>query len=360
MPFKRPSLGEIYTALQADIRSRLPELNPTRRSVSGVLARVFSGAIHGLYGYLDFSHRQLFADTADAEHLERHAAVWGLARKAATLAIGTATVTGAEGSVIPVGTVLQSVSGLRFVVDAEVRIIGKASSDNDVNSAVLSLTSETTGDDGNLADGTALTLTSPITGVDPEATAKDFTGGGEVESDASLRNRLLLRVRRPPQGGAAHDYENWALFREAHGVDVTRVWVSSGDMGDGTVSVRFMVDSASGIPTAADVETLQKYIDSVRPVTAHVFVLAPIALPVTFEISNLLPDTSAVRATIEAELRDVISRTLSPGGTLLMSQLREAISLASGEVDHTLVSPTENLVAPSGHVFTFGRLEVQS
>ena len=77
--------------------------------------------------------------------------------------------------------------------------------------------------------------------------------------------RLLLRIRRPPHGGARHDYVGWALDKESHGLAVTRAWDYGLELGLGTVTVRFMMDDAyaDGIPLAADVTTVQTYIDQV-------------------------------------------------------------------------------------------------
>ena len=55
-----------------------------------------------------------------------------------------------------------------------------------------------------------------------------------------------------------------------------------------------------------------------------------------------------------AELRDLIQREAIPGGTLLISHIREAISVAAGEQEHVLSSPTENQTVPSYQVITFG------
>jgi uncharacterized phage protein gp47/JayE len=135
-----------------------------------------------------------------------------------------------------------------------------------------------------------------------------------------------------------------------------RVWVAALENGPGTVVVRFMADDGAGgmaIPDAGDVAAVQAYIDTVRPVTAVVTVAAPTAVPMDFEIA-LTPDTAAVRAAVQAELADLLLREASPGGTILISHIREAVSIAAGETDHVLTSPAANVEHGAGEIATLG------
>ena len=88
--------------------ARLPGADSRlRRSVLGVLVTTIMGAIFNLYGYLDYLARQILPDTADGVFLERHAGIFSMTRKAATVATGQVTATGVNGAAIPAGTVLQ-------------------------------------------------------------------------------------------------------------------------------------------------------------------------------------------------------------------------------------------------------------
>jgi len=70
----------------------------------------------------------------------------------------------------------------------------------------------------------------------------------------------------------------------------------------------------------------------------------------------LAPDTEAVRAAVAAELADLIRREAEPEGGLYLSHIREAISLAAGEVDHALVSPVADVAAGTGEIITMGAI----
>lgn len=348
MPFERPTLPELVSRAAADIESRLPGADAKlRRSNLNVLARTHSGAVHGLYGYIDFLSRQIFPDTAETSYLERWGAVWGIGRKPASFATGTVTFAGTDGTAVPAGTLLQRADGAEYATDAEVTIAG--------GTADATVTAQLAGADGNAAAGVELSLVNSIAGIEGTATvdADGLGAGADKETDASLRDRLLERIQRPPHGGAVRDYEAWA--REVAGV--TRVWVAPLEQGAGTVTVRFATDDADGgpIPDAVTVQAVQDLIDAERPVTAEVFVVAPIAVPLDPEIA-LNPDTTTVRAAVEAELQDLLRRDAKPGGTILESRIREAISIAAGESDHDLVSPTGDVTHAAGEMALLGTI----
>lgn len=349
MSFVRPTLTELIQRAQDDIDARLPGADSRlRRSALGVLATTHAGAVHGLYGYLDHLARQILPDTADGAELERHAAIWGVTRKVATLAAGPVIATGVDGSVIPAGTVLQRPGGLEYLTLADATIEG--------GEATLTLAAASSGVEAVAATGAKLTFVSPVAGVGAVAIVDDagLAGGAEAESDDQLRERLLARIRQAPEGGARHDYEIWAL----QVAEVTRVWVYPGWMGAGTVGVAFMLDGRPDpIPLEDDVETVMTHLEALAPVTAELVVFAPTPVDLDIEISGLDPDNAAVRAAIEAEVTDLLFRDAQPGGTILISRLRESISQAAGESDHVLVSPTANIVHGPGELAVLGVID---
>jgi uncharacterized phage protein gp47/JayE len=344
MPFTRPELIDLRDAAYADIE-RIPGADA--RLAFGnlnVLAHIIAGATDGLYGFLEWQSRQLLPDTADAEVLDRHASIWEVTRRAAEPASGNVTVSGTAGTVVPAGTLFVRSDGQQFASTAEVTLVGAT--------AAVNVQAASAGALSNTAAGAAMTLVSPVPGLASAATvdAGGLVNGSDTETDASLRARLLKRIQLPPDGGSMTDYEQWAL--EVPGV--TRAWVYPIELGSGTVTVRFVRDDdASLIPDAGEVEAVQAYIDERRPVTAEVTVVAPVAVPINFEI-QLTPGTAAVKAAVEAELRDLIRREAAPGVTLLISHIREAISIAVGEEDHVLIAPVANVVHATGQIATFG------
>lgn len=353
MPWTRPTLTELIERIETDLTSRLLEdTSLLKRSVLGVLARVLAGAVHLLHGFQAWMSEQPLADTAEAEYLERLAVTWGVTRRAASFAAGRVTLTGTDGTTIPADTELQTADGTLYTLTADADIAS--------GTATGTVTAQAAGEDGNLDEGTALSLVSPVSGALSSATvnAGGITDGQDEETDASLRARLLTRIQQPPHGGSAHDYEAWAL--EVDGV--TRAWVYPERLGEGTVGLTFVLDDQvdeegepNPIPDSAKVAEVQAYIDDLRPVTADLTVFAPMAVAVDFTIT-LTPDTTAVRSAVQLELEDFLARVAEPETTLLISQINEAVSVAAGETDHVLSSPAANVEMDSGEFPVMGTI----
>jgi len=346
MPFQRPTFDALVTRIQADFQSRFGLVTPIlRRSWVYVITRIFAGGMHMLYGALQFIVQQIFPDISDEEYLERQASGYGITRTAATFAAGPATVTGTvNGTTIPAGTVLLRADGATFSVDADAVIA--------LLTATLAVTCITAGETGNTIATSQLTFESPIANVAGFATVSGggIVGGADEESTESLRTRFLQRLREPPMGGAVADYRKWSL--EVPGV--TRVWVYPLELGPGTVTVRFVRDGdVSIIPDAGEVAAVQAAIDAVRPVTAAVTVVAPVAVPRAFTI-HIVPDTAAIRAAVTAELEDLLRRDAEPGGTILLSRIREAVSIAAGESDNIVTVPAADVTHTTGQIATMG------
>lgn len=344
MPFIRPDLPTLINRAQADMDSRLAGSPYLRRRLMAVVARMEGGVAHGLYGYLDWLALQIMPDTAEVEHLNRWATIWGIHRKAATRAGGYASLSGQSGSLmpsglfIPAGTLLQSMDGVHYVVLADTPLKN--------GTALVPLEAVISGFAGNVLAGAPLQLTAPLPGVNAQGVTVDgLSGGADEETDAALRVRLLARIRTQPSGGAAQDYVTWALSVPG----VTRAWCYPGEMGRGSVTVRFVMDNsyANGIPQTDDVARVATYIESVRPVTADVYVVAPVPQPIHVDL-RIVPDTPRTRFTVEQALWAALRREAVPGGIVVISRLNEAISLAEGEDDHTLLAPTQNVHLPTG------------
>lgn len=110
------------------------------------------------------------------------------------------------------------------------------------------------------------------------------------------------------------------------------------------------------IPTAADVEAVLDYIAAPTraPVTADVYVAAPIAKRLDITVTGLNPNTTAVKQAVISELEDLIARDSEPGGTIRVSRIWEAVSIATGESYHTITSPSTDQVAASGRMWVLG------
>ena len=301
--------------------------------------------------------RQLFASTADRLWLIRHGFELNLQPFPAQASSGTATFPATPGLVVPAGLQFARGDGAAFTSLASATALGA--------SVTLPVEADTAGASGNCDGGTALTLVNvddaPAgfggTGaVDAASDGSGLAGGADAEETEAFRARVLARKRRAAQGGNTGDWEEWV--REALGSVVDRVFVDSFQNDARAVWVAFTVtDQPSGIPTAAQIAIVQAYIsDPVRrPVQARAFAVPLTPVPVPVAISELTPDTPAIRASIAAELAAVFADRARPGTpsepfVLSRSWLNEAVSRATGEDSHDLDLPVGDPVFTAGQM----------
>jgi uncharacterized phage protein gp47/JayE len=84
------------------------------------------------------------------------------------------------------------------------------------------------------------------------------------------------------------------------------------------------------------------HIDPLRPVTAEVYVFAPMPKEIDVAV-KISPDTADNRENVKLELADFVVREGAPGATLRVSRISEAISAAVGEHHHYLEMPVNDI-----------------
>jgi len=316
MPWQTPTLRQVRELVRDDITAALYGAAFIGNNVLRVMADAMAGLAHHTLRYIDWLALQLLPDTAETEWLDRHGQIWLVnadgttGRKAATLAHGSGTFTGTSLSTLPMFSQLTGGDNQTYETLSNIII-------DESGNGVGDLRAINAGAAGNLEPGTGLNVNNPPQGIDSGAIIVTMTGGTDVETDDELRMRVLKRIRQPPQGGAAYDYEHWALAVPG----VTRAWCSPLEMGIGTVTVRVMMDDLradnDGFPYESDLVPVTQYLDSVRPVAVKDFwALAPIKQFIDVYIANLNPDTPDVRAAIDVALQDMLYEKAKPGQTI--------------------------------------------
>lgn len=343
MGYKRPPLPELMARIDQDLLSRLPSKKAALAvRITQALATSQAGVTHGLYGYLQWLERQLFPETCDDDLLHLHSA--GVPRRQAAKASGDVTFTGTDRAVITSGTLLQ-LDGLEYQTTAEATIAG--------GSIVAPVEAVEAGADGDQPAGAELSLVSPIPGVNSTAVvdADGLQGGADQETYNSWRDRILQRRARTPRGGAKGDWEGWAL--EVPGV--TRAWEDPLGMGAGSVVIRIMADDAADgpLPSQQLLDAVFDYISKQKNVAAHLYVIAPTPVDFSPQLS-VVPDTQEVRDAATASLQDLVEREGEPGGTLLITRVRHAISSAAGVEDYDLPWPAANVDYATGELPIWG------
>lgn len=353
--FATPSPRDIWLGLRDAFRTHLPGtdawIEPNNLSVS---ARVIALAFGSAYERLQYGYRQLFASTADDFHLEyRHAFEFGVTRKPAAAAQGLIAFRQTLPAVsIPAGYTIAREDGVIYAF-AEAAI-------PDVQGfCVVRIQATTTGANTNMRPGEILNFTADALypTLPSSATVEELGigGGADIESDESLRARVLHRKRNPPQGGSKSDYERWAL--EVPGV--TRAFVSPFHVVDNdahtplTVFPIFDDTRTNGIPGAYDLLNVALHIDDVRPVTSRVYIRAATPYTVDINIAELRNDSPQLRAAIKSNLSSMFhDRVPVVTGdnkfTLPIAWINEAVSRNAGYDRHKVTNPASDLSFPVG------------
>lgn len=338
---------------------RLEGSDPQLRiSYENIFGLVIAGAVRGVHEHLEYIGNQLFPDTADEEGLVKWGGVWGVPRLATAKSTGVVTGTGSIGSPLPVGTELKNAQDAIYTTDNAETVDGAGLL------TAVEVTALLAGNDQNLAASSALTLVSPVSGIDAtfivDASALD--GGLDLETIAAYRIRIVDRISDPPQGGASGDYIRWA--KEVAGV--TRAWEDENILGDGTVRVLFARDNdVTPLPDAGEIAEVQDYLQEVNGAGKIIGGKAPIGIPVTvlaYTPEDLDVTVSVKRAegftepegetSITEALEDLLFEVTAPGTTLFISQIREAISRSPAEVYHTMTVPAADVTtAADGILF---------
>lgn len=343
MEFKRPTLQELINRVDQDLLSRLPGAQAELEArLTKALAASEAGVVHGLYGYLQWLERQLFPETCDDEILHLHSA--GVPRRQAAKSTGAVDFEGSDGSAIVAGTLLAK-DDIEYETTEEVTISG--------GTATASVEAVEAGADGDQPAGTELSFVSPISGVSGTAVVgtDGLAGGADLETYESWRDRIMRRRARIPRGGSQGDWEGWAL--EVSGV--TRAWEEAMGMGPGSVTVRIVADDADTGPAPSQqlLDAVLEYIEERKNVQAQVYVDSPTLVDFIPEMT-VTPDTADVRSAVGKSLQDFLEREAEPGGTLLISRIRAAISMASGVEDYDLSSPTADVTYNTGELPVWG------
>ena len=327
-----PTLEEIRASILRDYQTYYPNADTSEDSDAYARASSLAACAEGIYAHQKWLIKQFFPDTADTEFLEKHAGLRGLRRRNATYAAGKgATISGNPDAVIAVGLQIKTEDG-RFYETTESAVISSG------GTAVVAVRSLATGAVQNIKTATKGSFMAAPVGVSTDVVLNDVVGATNAESDSSLLERLLNRIRRPAAGGNKYDYKDWAL--EVDGVEQAYVYPLR--RGLGTVDIAITADN--GVPSDDTVRRAQEYIDQERPVTAKESkVVKPDVTKVNFNIQVKISGVALndIKTAINNALRDYFNG-LIPGDDLIVSQCEAVINNLIGVVDRRFIAPTAN------------------
>lgn len=327
-----PTLEEIRASILRDYQTYYPNADTSEDSDAYARASSLAACAEGIYAHQKWLIKQFFPDTADTAFLEKHAGLRGLRRRNATYAAGKgATISGNPDAVIAVGLQIKTEDG-RFYETTESAVISSG------GTAVVAVRSLATGAVQNIKTATKGSFMAAPVGVSTDVVLNDVVGATNAESDSSLLERLLNKIRRPAAGGNKYDYKDWAL--EVEGVEQAYVYPLR--RGLGTVDIAITADN--GVPSDDTVRRAQEYIDQERPVTAKESkVVKPDVTKVNFNIQVKISGVALndIKTAINNALRDYFNG-LIPGDDLIVSQCEAVVNNLIGVVDRRFIAPTAN------------------
>nr|DAW71574.1 MAG TPA: Baseplate J like protein [Caudoviricetes sp.] len=327
-----PTLEEIRASILRDYQTYYPNADTSEDSDAYARASSLAACAEGIYAHQKWLIKQFFPDTSDTEFLEKHAGLRGLRRRNATYAAGKgATISGNPDAVIAVGLQIKTEDG-RFYETTESAVISSG------GTAVVAVRSLATGAVQNIKTATKGSFMAAPVGVSTDVVLNDVVGATNAESDSSLLERLLNKIRRPAAGGNKYDYKDWAL--EVDGVEQAYVYPLR--RGLGTVDIAITADN--GVPSDDTVRRAQEYIDQERPVTAKESkVVKPDVTKVNFNIQVKISGVALndIKTAINNALRDYFNG-LIPGDDLIVSQCEAVVNNLIGVVDRRFIAPTAN------------------
>ncbi|MEC5321136.1 baseplate J/gp47 family protein [Brenneria populi subsp. brevivirga] len=372
MPYNRPTLTELRERNQAFFETALGDVGALLRfSNMRIMAHADAGMAWLHYGYLDWIAKQAVPSTATDEYLAAWGALKSIYRKSATAAnCAAATFTGNSGATVDANALLNRSDGYQYILDESITIGNNGTATGSITAVLLDASENSTGggDDGNADSGTTLSLDSAWEGVDSTVTMIDAAAGGvDIEDEDSFRSRVLQAYQSTPQGGSNSDYVKWALAVSG----VTRAWPYPRLFGAGTVGVYIMCDGEttdnSGLPDGTDGVatdedyamdkatgmqlTVADYIYPLRPVTALVYICAPIQESVDIVIDGISDADSDTVQKIYDAIDSVMYDSADPtDGILYLSDLVIAISDVSGTDGFLITSPSANIRFGTGKI----------
>jgi uncharacterized phage protein gp47/JayE len=358
MPFLRPTLAQIIRRVISDFEY---EIGSQAARIPGTIERAFvaaiAGASHGLHGRLAWIALAAFAQSADDVELEKIAALFGIFRIEAERATGRIYFFGNGGTAVPLGTRAVRADGVQYET-TEAGEIGGFSVD-------LASRAVVAGAAGNEEAGTALTLMTPIAGLQSNAEVKTpgMDGGADTETTLALRTRLLAHLADPPNAGGPGSYIAWAKLVAG----VTRVWEfgrldENGDSHLGHVHVLVMRDNDDD-PVPSDPELAEVKAKILEFAPLHLLglhVSAPIIVLVAMTIELTPNGDPDLEAAAETSIRNKFALHASPprgdGATFYKSLIATAIAETPGVEDYKLTVPAGDITVDQFELLTVGTI----
>jgi len=341
------SLSEIENDLFTEVADKTAFTNFNLGTGIRHLLEILAKVIYDLYGLLATVTNQSWVTTATGKWLDLKVREVGIQRRPAVkaqlkLTFRTAALAASD-IAIPVGTICKSRKDqqgneYRFLT-TEAGLIEQGSSETTVLAEA-----EKPGKIWNVATGTVTRMVTKINGIASISNDEPLVReGSDGETDEALRQRAILTWETLGLGGTRKAYEAWAM--SVPGVRAVSI-LDDFPFGPGTVGVVILGDA--GMPSLTLIADVQTAIDSRKPLTADVRVLAPEIVEMSLSL-RITHYADADTTTLDEEIRSRISgfnAALQLGEGLLLARIVQLIFAIPGIYNVEVLTPTSDLALP--------------
>lgn len=302
---------------------------------------------------LEQAYKAIFAETSWGEYLTMRAAEFGVDRKEATKAVGTATIKGTAGSIIPLGSLFATESGVVFATTEKAVVPSGGAVDVPVEA-------RTAGATGNVAAGVISKIPVNIPGIFSVSNAEATHDGFSEETDEALLKRLIIYVRTPATSGNIYHYQEWASSIPGVGsVLVVPLW-----NGNGTVKV-YITDADNNAASEELQKKVLDYIETVRPIGAAVTVDTPdyLAVNVTANVKVAEGHEDIYKDEITKALNAYFISVGMDAGYVSIAQIGKCMLNSGAITDYDTLKINDgiaNITLQTGYLPRLGTLEVSS
>ena len=219
-----------------------------------------------------------------------------------------------------------------------------------------------TGSNTNQLSGVALTINSPIAGLNDTGFVRfgEIAGGTDIETDDDLRTRILEAYQRPIALFNVAQIEEQAKLVSG----VTRVYVKEITPNIGQVTIYFTRDNdATIIPSLSEVSKVKESILKIKPAFIRdedVIVEAPQAVPVNFTFASISPNTPFMQQAIIDNLTAFFRTSTEVGKNVEANDyncaINNTIDVNTGAklITYSLINPPGDITVLQNQIATLG------
>lgn len=335
--------NQILEDMKEDFRT-LSGVNPDDASDIGIRLRVLAGQLFALYSKCDWLLRQSFPQTASGEYLDLHAQHRAVERKSAYNAVGEITFYREAESPsdisIPIGTICSTKgdNAKRFIT-TENAVLPTGE-----KSVTVKAQSEKVGKEYNAAANTVTVMVTAPQGIINATNEKEFSGGCDVESDESLRERLKDTYSDISNGANAAFYREIALRH----TEIGDANILPRARGRGTVDV-VVFSSSNTSPTQQVIDEVTQMLNESREVGTDIKVYSAQEIYLQIKIKVLAGVGYLTDEVIERTKSTVSEfiKNIGIGKTLYLKDLYTVLQNVEGVENYKVLTPQNDYNVPS-------------